>query len=205
MDVSLTSFVDFATKAGMSQITALKEIKRQRAEDYAPFRDFYKQLRDGIVDFHRRGGTNKRELDGLARGLTDTKKVPHYELLIRGYKKFLGRKNISWFEPKKTDWDEAGLTVRVNPELGLTIGGQQHLVKLYFKRHKLTKRLAEPLLHLMASTLSPECDGDAPAMGILDIRHANLFAFSGTPDPNVLLLLAGHARAFMAMYDKVTL
>lgn len=202
MDVSLTSFVDFATKAGMSQITALKEIKRQQEEDYAPFRDFYKKLREGIVDFHRRGSTNKRELDALARGLPDSK-VNHYELLIKGYKKFLGRKDIAWFEPVRTDWQEAGLTVRVNPELGLDIAGQRHLVKLHFKQHKLSKRLAEPLLHLMASTLGPEYRGNAPAMSILDIRHAALFSSSNDPDPNVLLLLTGHARMFMTMYDKV--
>lgn len=56
----------------------------------------------------------------------------HYAGACRGYKKWLGRKALSWMEPPQGTWTHGELTVKVRPELMLGINGCPHLIKLYF-------------------------------------------------------------------------
>jgi hypothetical protein len=131
MNISLTSFVDFATKSGMAQITKTREILKQEQEGYAPYSDFYKKVREGIISYHQSGGGDKKQLDGLCRNLSDERKRLHFEAIVKGYKRFLGRKEIEWFDPPSSPWTVGNLTVRVNPELGLVLKGRPTVVKLY--------------------------------------------------------------------------
>ncbi len=151
-EISLTEFVDFALKSGTPQFTAVKEIKRAHEVGYHPTRDFYLKMRDGIVEMHR-DNAPKSALDGLVRGIRDKNKQKLYPVLAEGYRKFLGRKAISWFEPPRCNWSFGGLVVRVNPELGLSFDGQDHIIKLYFKEDKLLKRGIEHVNYLILSAL----------------------------------------------------
>jgi hypothetical protein len=49
--------------------------------------DFYKPLREGIIEIHKTDG-NKTALDALIFGLTNSKKKKNYPEAIAGYKKF---------------------------------------------------------------------------------------------------------------------
>ena len=91
--ISLTDFVDFVMKVGSPKLTQVRTVKNRGPYDAAT--DFWKALREGIVSFHQDGGT-KKELDKIVAGLTDKKKVARYHECVGGYKKFLGRKQISW-------------------------------------------------------------------------------------------------------------
>jgi len=53
--ISLTSFVDFVSKAGTPKLTVVKNAKQQLAEGYDPATDFYKAIRDGIIGMHKSG------------------------------------------------------------------------------------------------------------------------------------------------------
>lgn len=199
IDVSLTHFVDFATKAGMSQLSAVKNIKAQKAEGYAPYKDFYKTLREGIIEFHQSGSKDKKELDKICDGLTDRKKQTCFPTMIRGYKKFLGKKEFEWFVPKKTDWVSGNLMVAINPELGLHINGEAYLIKLYFKgaKHELSQRLCEPILHLMGSELK----SSKAKMAVLDVWHNKFFELNRKIDPLILLMLEAQASSFVKMWE----
>lgn len=116
-DISLTDFVDFVIKSGTPKLTKVRSIKNRG--DYEPAMDFWRQLREGIKNFHRARSRHKSELDDIVDSLQNPRKVARYTAAIRGYKKFLGHKNIRWFDPATDDWTYEDLSVKVNPELGL--------------------------------------------------------------------------------------
>jgi len=196
IQISMTEFVDFVTKAGPPRLTVVKHVKERHEEKYDPKTDFYKKLRDGIVHHHQ-NGQPKSDLDAVARGVTDKNKIKTYPILIQAYKRFLGNKKITWFKPTKTTWDHGNLSVNVNPELGLSINGVQHLVKLYFKADKLTKSQLQAILHLMQLELTQA--KNPSSLCVLDVRNCKLHT-AGQFDKALTALVEGEAKAFASMY-----
>jgi hypothetical protein len=198
-EISLTEFVDFAIKSGTPKLTEVKRIKAQHKAGYHPTRDYWLKLREGIVEMHQQGQP-KSALDASVKGIDDANKQNTYPEMAKAYKKFLGRKEVAWFEPFRANWQYGNLAVRVNPELGLTIDGEPHLVKLYFKDQKLTANRVAIISHMMLDTLRPMVE-DAK-VALLDVRHSRLYAFDA-PDPALVPLLEGEALAFCRMYEGV--
>lgn len=85
IEISLTDFVDFVCKAGSSKLTKVKQIKKR--EDYSPAQDFYKPLREGIIEVHKNDG-EKKDLKRIIDSITDSKKIRNYTEAIEGYKRF---------------------------------------------------------------------------------------------------------------------
>jgi len=195
-EVSLTDFVDFAMASGPPRVTKVRQLKTRG--DYDPATDFWKRLRDGIETFHREG-KDRAFLDEIRTGLTDQKKLTAYPVLITAYRRFLGRKKIEWFEPPFTRWSHAGLTVRVNPELGLRIDGNPYAIKLYFKKEKLSKRKVDSVLHVMDTAL-PRPAGRTFAVAVLDVPRARLVVPT-VPIPGLDLLLKSEAAAFIQIWQ----
>ncbi|MNX17153.1 hypothetical protein D3C86_470310 [compost metagenome] len=170
ISVSLTTFVDFVSKAGTPKFTVVRKWKNK--EPYSPATDFYKKVRDEIVDIHE-NARPVSELDRLLSDLRDNRRLENYPEVIYGYKRWLGRKQPSWFPPPAATWNYEDLGIQVNPELGLEIDGQPHLIKLYFKSEPLTKNRVELITHLM----SVACTEKLPTncrMGVLDVRQSKL-------------------------------
>jgi hypothetical protein len=196
--VSLTYFVDFVMKSGTPKLTVVRNFKDRK--EYDPQTDFYKKVRQGIVRLHREGKP-KTVLDSLIAGLSDEKKQNAYPEIVSGYKKFLGTKKLKWFEPPQSDWVAGGLTVSVNPELGLEINGQPFVLKLYFKEEALQKKRAEIIAHMMDVTLRP-ASPSAAAFVVLDVRRGKPVQ---PPVPVVghNALLAGEAASFATIFANL--
>jgi hypothetical protein len=128
IEITLTDFVDFVSKAGTPKLTVVKNVKKHHIDGYDPQTDFYRAIRKGIVEMHQKAKP-KDALDNLLLGLTDKKKQTAYPELVAGYKKFLGKKGYVWFTPPKHKWEHAGLAISVNPEVGLEFDGVRHVVK----------------------------------------------------------------------------
>lgn len=172
--ITLTDFIEVVTKSGSPKATKVSQLKNR--PDYAPATDFYKALRDGLVALHKRSGT-KADLSSLTKGLTDAKKIANYPLMVAGYKKWWGRKVLEWFEPSGDTYTQSGIDVAINPELGLVVNGQLHVVKLYFKADALTKTKADLIVTLMAHVL----ESSEPAgtqFSVLDVRNSKLFTYA---------------------------
>jgi len=193
--LSLTTFVDFVLKAGTPKLTVVRNFKNR--PEYDPAIDFYKPLRDEILRMHA-NGEPKKALDAFL-GIAYAKKRVQYAAVIAGYQKYLGKKVVTWFDPPSDVWTARGITVSVNPELGLQIGGVPYVIKLYFKGDKLAKNRMEIINHLMASTLG---DPKKPrTFGVLDMRNAKLH--TAATDPGLAALLQGEAASFAAMLGAV--
>jgi hypothetical protein len=197
MKVSLTYFVDFVLKAGTPKLTVVRNFKNNG--EYDPAADFYKKIRDGIVDFHEKNQPSSA-LDKLLEGVTDEKKRTAYPAILTGHKKFMGKKSMTWFSPPSAQWSAGGLTVSLNPELGLEIGAAKTVLKLYFKEDKLEKRRAEIIAHLMMRALG--ANTPQTTFGVLDVRRGKVIE-PPTPIAGHDALLTGEATSFAVMYNSL--
>lgn len=195
--VSLTKFVDFATKPGEQQLTVVRQVRQQHATPYEPKPDIYKQFREAVRRLHRTSA-QKSYLDGVAKRQTEPSRVKHYPPLVAGYQKFLGRKQVQWFDPPATVWACEDLQVNVKPELGLVIDGERTLVKLWLKDGDgLNKKRAELIVHLMGEAYDQLTD--ETRMCVLDVRKGRPY-YAGTQPVNNAVLLTAQARSFVSMY-----
>ena len=175
--ISFTYFVDFMMSSGTGRITSARNIQRGPDERYS---DFYKPAREAIVDMHRKGLDTRVLVDFLAT-LQDPREKRLFPKVMVGYGKFLRRQSrVTWFEPPLTDLAIGGMSVRVNPELGLLLNGEPHAIKLYFRGEPLSPLRASFANEIMADALQDVW----PKMvfAVLDVRRARLFPFEERPD-----------------------
>lgn len=196
--VGLTNFVDFVNKTATQKLTVVRKQKKENTEDYEVYADFYKAVREGIVNMHKKG-QDKSALDGVLKGLADKRKKKHFAAIITGYKEFLGRKKVSWFPPPKDEWTHAGLAMRLKPEVGLVINGERHAIKLYLReKPTLKKANADIITHLMDFVLVPG-KRNRPRFCVLDVRRNKLFSAPNKTD-GLMTIARAEAACFVEMY-----
>ena len=204
IEISLTDFIGFVNKMGNAKLNHVKSIKDR--PNYEPYMDFYKPLREAILKLHKKG-QKKEVLDTVLEGLTDEKKRRCYPELIAGYKKFLGRKKLEWIKPPKKDWKIGGVTITVNPEIGLEEKKKNgssnfYIVKLYFKDDALKKAQADQILTLMEMQLRSKVNEPEIKFAILDIRRSKLH-IKQDHELKELPLLIGEANSFATMWNSL--
>lgn len=169
-NLSLTDFVDFAVSNDpIAKINKLTKIKNR--PDYEPAFDYWKPLRDNIIATHK-NSLEKNSLDDVLLRVSSAKHA-NYRTKIDAYKTWWGRKSFTWFEPETCLFSENEVDIHVNPEAGLSFGGKNFLIKLYFKPEELTKRKSEIILLLMNLALSSRFPN--ATMAVLDIQNQKLF------------------------------
>ncbi len=174
--ISLTDFVDIVSKSGTPKANKVASVKER--PDYEPAFDFYRTLREGIVQIHQ-GGKSKSDLDRILDKLADPKKIKNYPPLLEGYRKWWGKKSLVWFSPPRASYQHAGVQVNINPELGLSIDTARHVIKLYFKADALTKPRADLITYLMEAELR-KLAAPTDVMTVLDVRKAKAFIYNAS-------------------------
>jgi len=197
--ISLTDLVDYVGKTGTTKLTHARKLLSR--EEYGPEKDYYRRLRTMIQEYHKRGATDKKELDRIVAGLTDIKKNNNYRACVSGYKKWLGRKTYEYFTPPFEHWIRGNVDVRVNPEIGLKIGEVNYVIKLYFKSDSLKKSSADLILALMGDALGLPAAGTNYA--VLDVRKRKLFD-TAAPDISLMPLAEGEAASLSTIWTKLS-
>ncbi len=197
-EISMTTFVDFVLASGTKRLTCVRTAKADYAQPYKPARDFYGALREAIVDMHQ-NQRPRESLDSALLGVGNTRTSAYVEC-IAAYKQWCGRKRFQWTDTFRSDWTNGGLTVKVNPELGMRINGTPYIIKLYFKGESPSKIRLETMFHLLRLSLPRELVDATP--GILDVRRGNLFVPS-RQIADIEALLAGEASAFQTIWDAI--
>ena len=182
--ITLTDFVDVVTRSGPAKITKIAQIKDRPT--YSPQADFYKAVRECIIEMHEKN-LPKSHLEDILGKLKDAKKITNYPDIAAGYTKWLGRKELVWFKPPHETFSAHGVEVIINPEVGLRIAGVPHIIKLYFKGESLSASKVQIVAHLMEVSLRPLCKKPETRMSVLDTRNAKLL----TPNVPVERLTAG--------------
>lgn len=172
--VSMTSFIDYTLRPDSQKLAKVREIKNFK---YSPAFDFWKLLRDKI-EYINQENKDPIILNKLLSGL-DEKKQANYQKAIKGYIKFHTQNDLEYFSPLASTWDYENLSITVNPELGLYINGEPHLVKLYFKEHtssaeiQLNNSRAEVIAYLMWESFNKDCPPKTK-MSILNVAKGQL-------------------------------
>jgi len=104
-----------------------------------------------------------------------------------------------WFNPPRGEWEHAGVSVRVNPELGLRDDTERIATKLYFKKEPLSKLKADVILHLLETTVMPSDEGGGVA--ILDVLRGKLLRPT-VSKPGMEAALRGEAGYIAAAWDE---
>ncbi len=194
--LSLTDFVDIVSKSGTPKATKVLEVKGRG--EYEPAFDFYKPLREHIVNLHSQN-MGKEHLTDVLESIHNRTKLDNYPELIAGYKKWWGKKQCLWQTPPRTRYTQGGVEIIVNPELGLEIDGKLHIIKLYFKKDKLTKLRLAVIGWLMAETIK-EQPTSACSLGVLDIRHSKLLDLSAA-DRSLGAVLAAEIAYIRSLWE----
>jgi hypothetical protein len=172
--ISLTDFIAFINKQGVKKLQQIEQMALR--DKYEPQKDFYRKCRLKIIEFAKSGSFNPSN-DAIKEFLSSVNpnRVKHYYSLLKGYKKLLSNKQVEWVEPPVGMWTANELSVKLNPEIGLTIDKKHTAIKLYLKDEKLTQESANIILTIMDDVFSR--DGFKSA--ILDVRRGKLFYLKG--------------------------
>ncbi len=204
IEISLTDFIGFVNKTGNAKQTHVKNIKERN--DYEPFRDFYKPIREGIQKLHKKN-LEKDSLNELMAGVTNEVKKNNYSDVINGYKKFLGRKRFGWIKPPQKDWKIGNISISVNPEIGLEEKKKDgtskfYIIKLYFKDERIQKSHIAQILTLMEMQLRDKVKEPEVKFALLDIRKSKLYVKEDSK-LDERPLLEGEARSFATIWENL--
>jgi len=197
VQISLTDFIEYISKVGTTKFTKVKEIKNR--EPYHPAFDFWKPLREKIIEVHKEN-KNKNLLDEVLNDLTDKNKINLYPNLISQYKSFLGRKKVEWIEPPFVDWKMNDLRIKINPEIGLFINDKPYIIKLYFKSEPLSKAKVDLILLMMNENLK-KAEFEQANFAVLDINKKKLYENCSLNNIHISLL-EGEALSFLKMWES---
>lgn len=200
INISLTDFIEFISSSGTSKQTKVAAYKKR--EDYLRRVDYWRELRNIITDFHADNTLKKDYFDAAIKTkFLDADKRETARPQIENYKKFLGRKTIVSHEIIKCDWQYSeDLTIRVNPELHLTINDKEQLIKFYFKKTALTKKKADLALVLMKLATQDVISG--VYYTLFDLAHDKLWT-QENPDMKLLPLIKGEAESLITIYKNL--
>ena len=145
ISISMTTFIDFVVASPGSKVGEVRDARKLYGREFHPVRDPYGELREAIITMHREG--RPASSLGAVLGEASERMRPHWEACIDGYSRFVGHKKLVLLPvPKPVKWTTGDLSVRVNPELALSVNGEPHLIKLYLKAEKISKGFGDRLL-----------------------------------------------------------
>jgi len=201
--VSLTTFVNFVLEVGFNRVTIVREAK---GSDYSITADYWKRMREVIVRYFREGQSMPIIEDAVHNA--HESKSANFKKALRGFKKFTKQyQNIHWEQPPSLIWpnqDQSMVGISVNPELLLTISGQTHLVKLYFKadsrRPKISKERFASIAYLMSISF-PDLVERNVKMSILDVTTGRII----TPEfkNEIEIMLNADYQVFVQMWNSL--
>lgn len=196
--LSFTEFIDVVIKAGTPKIAKIRLIKKK--PEYEPAFDFYRSLRQYLIEFHK----NEQYLDRRKTAVdltTDKKKYGHFSILLNGYWHFLGRKKPKWFDPPKKRVEINGVEIFINPELGLIFEKKKYIIKLYLKTEEISKQKIDIALGIMEYNLSDMVKDDQ-ILAILDVRNGRLY--EKTIDiPDLQAAVEAECAYISSIWDKI--
>lgn len=194
--ITMTNFLDYVSRPGTRRWTEVKRMRQQYARDYHPAIDYYSEPRDVIVSVHREGASRA----GLDRVVAVARpgEQANFRKVIAGHGLWDPGPDATWFDPPKNVWEGPGINIRVNPELGLVIGGVPYVIKLYFRKDELDRPSVPPLLHLLRVGCAQHLRAAVPA--ILDVPRGKLRT-KGLDRDGLDVMLHAEAQSLAIMWQ----
>lgn len=200
MNLSMSEFVDFHVLSGSSKVAKVRSLKNRR--DYDPATDFWRPLRNAISAYHRRPIGDTRSLRDFLPTVTE-RRVTRYDAAIRGHARFTRNKVIRGYAAPSASWEVGALQVRINPEVGMRVGDERYVVKLYFKAEPLSRGRAQALIALLEAELRPSVPSSTQ-FAVLDVPNADLrVADARSSILDTQIALRSEAGALIEIWDSI--
>lgn len=139
---------------------------------YEPQQDYYLQLRTRLISLLRKN-IPLNELENIIGNISE-RKTGNYTTLIENIQSFLNGKRYKWVEPIKNEIDYSGLTIKVNPEIGLELDGTMYYIKMYFKQKEISIQKVSILEKMMQDACKTETVN--VKLAIWDIRRCKIYS-----------------------------
>ncbi len=198
MLITLNDFIGFVGKTESRRRKKVLDVISRMEKEYAPEKDYWKKMRTVVKKFQKSGSVEPLDLYKALQKL-NPKKYLNYKAAVEGYEKFFGSNNPIWFEPISKDWEHGELLIKVNPDMGLRINGEKHLVKLYFSQEKLSVESLAVIFELMRASLN---EPPGAKISLLKVRDSRLLTM-GESDPRMIILLKKEAEYFVELWKKL--
>lgn len=195
--VPLPTFVEFVFTAGKPRIQVAKTFKDHRYDHLA---DFYKPLREAIIDTHA-GGKPLSALDDFLRMLTDERKRRVFPGLVEAYRKWFHASPKRWIAPPRSMLPIGDLEIDIAPPLGFEIDGRPTFIYLHFSGATLAQKRVDVLLGFVSAALGPVMP--TTQFGLLDVGRSKLHTLRHPSNPRLGLLARGEAASFATIYAAV--
>lgn len=198
--ISLTEFMNYVNKSGSQKTTVVVNAKTRREDEYKTFKDYWFKLRESIKSIHKKG-QEQEDLMAIIEEVHEDKR-DNYNIAIKGYCTFWGKKKINWITPPHKTWAIGDIRIELNPELGLKIKDKTYYIKLFTSSNdNIDRRHADLILALMEKELRDKVETNA-IFGVLDIKRGKLFEYKNN-DSKLFLLLEVEATSFESLWKRL--
>lgn len=169
-------------------------------------RDYYGPLRNTIRQTHWNTGDISVFENALPKllekKLKDSQKR-RFRTLGQAYIFYWETTHPTYFPVRRTELDIEGLTISVNPELGLkTEYGDQYVVKLWFNAPRVSRPIRQTVCYLMSRAAESGRWPGAAQTALWDIERGDILPAMPTEE-SFGVSLEAQATAFLAIWDKL--
>lgn len=197
--IRMQDFAHFTQVPPRSRRSIVSKAYRASLVEYPLQGDYYKQVRESMVRLHKRGEPIETLSEVIAK--VHPNRRPHVTRVVKAYIAWCKGKGLSHFTARKGYWNEQGVEVRVNPELGLVIDGRPHLIKVNFTKFPVPQSEAKIMMHLMHRVLAPQAP-EGCVMAVLDLATGKMHR-SPRPSATLDLFLERHAAEVRRTWEEV--
>ena len=196
MEISLNEFTRFAVANSNNKVQTLTHIKSSQNSVYAPEKDYYKYLREGVINYED-GSLSLADFQVLNIGLSDSRKTTGYQAPLNGYTTWRGQFSGQGLSVVKKRWSNGSLVVKVNPTICIEDGGLKNHIIVNFKKEPFS----QDRVNVMTTVMNEVYNNNSDRSYILNVRDQNLLTV--TPSATHSLRVVMEAAALQAIWPQV--
>ena len=204
----MTQFAKFYEVRPADQVRIVRDIRTQLAnpDDNYMARNFYGFLLRQLRQTHWATGDLRdfaEALESFVSALEDQRKHQSYLAIGEAYIEYWNRRSGELFQIPSVSVDINGLTIGVRPEVGIRIGRDHEVLKLWFNAKSPSRQARQIILHIMDMARSSSQEWrNSWNIGIWDVRRQEV------PPPirtarDFELGLAGQVAAFLQIWETL--
>ena len=205
--VALSQFANFYEARPTGQVKVVRQVREQQAShEMFQRHNFYGLFRNEIRRTHLSSGDIRDfedRLPAFVSNLNDGRKQQPYLELGRAYVDYWKSRSGELFPVQPFIVEINGLEVRVRPEVGIRVRGDDEVLHLWFRNTRPGRQAKQVILHFMDRARSQSPDwSDLWKVGIWDVRRKQV------PNPvrtaqDFELGLEGQAASFLRIWTML--
>ncbi len=163
IEITLTTFINYISAPDKRKRQEVKKAQYLLRSSHDSKGDYYLPLRSKFISAVK-GNTNTDEILKYVTDSAPKDRQANYNSCVLGFAKFSKNNIINWCPPVSGEITYRNLTMRVKPELGLKISGNQFATKLYFKKESLDQHTQDLILYIIKSATSKYAGDYSPSI-----------------------------------------